>query len=165
VRIVLAVVASTLGVATHAGSIAGLGFSVVVPPGWQGRISKPDGPSPAALNLANFSIPRRNFLDGNDDPATRWRRDAVLLTVLDWTRSLTASTRGQFRPASALALRSEDFRRGGFEGIPQGHAFARRSMRVDGRSLEVWAQLGKPAASSADIAGVNRVLARIRLTR
>jgi hypothetical protein len=67
--------------------------------------------------------------------------------------------------AAALPLRVRARDVGGFEGIPPSHAFARRSVRVNSRLIEVWVQFGHRRLTAADLNRANRLLRRVDVSR
>jgi hypothetical protein len=128
-----------------------------VPAGWRGRIVRATSLSPPAVNLANFRLPPAKDNFGNS-ASGRWPARAVLITVIDWSPAAYPSLE---RVTLPLRIRRRDFG-APLEGAPASHAFARRSVVVGRRALEIWVQAGTKRVTDARLRLINRRLEGIR---
>ena len=137
----------------HARTLRGSGLSLSLPRGWYGVAG------PGQLQAADFPL-RRTVLASAE--RARVRRGHVHLIVWDYgpvVPDLAGSHHGLRGP---FVLRRQDLS-GPFEGFPDDHAFALRTVTVNGELLEAVADLGPKPGGAARLAEVNRVLHTLRV--
>jgi hypothetical protein len=165
----LLVTCVALGVATPSSAregqrgllVRGGHLSVMLPLGaWDGRFDlRP--PAPPALTFANVALGRWQYMFGQNDPTTAWRPSSLMISVIDETDE---NGKRNAEPVSLpLKVRARDVL--GLEGIPPNHALLRRTVRVSGRVVEVWVQLGHRRVTANDLSVANRLLRRVAVTR
>lgn len=147
----LTLAAATGASASSTQALHGDGVTLSLPAGWHGLVG------PGGVQAADFPLPPRAR---NSASLVRVRRGQVHLIVWNggpWVDYLPH--RATRRP---LVFRRGDVS-GPFEGFPSDHAFALRTARLGGESLEVLADLGpKPSPPSA-LRKANAVLATLRV--
>ena len=137
----------------HERTLSGSGLSLSLPSGWYGIAG------PGQLQAANFPLARSVL--GSAERA-HVRRGHVHLII--WAYGPEVPYLAGVEPdlRGPALLRSRDVT-GPFEGFPGDHAFAERSLTVNGQVLQALADLGPKPAEPARLQEVNRVLRTLQV--
>jgi len=136
----------------HERTLRGSGLSLSLPRGWYGVAG------PGQLQAASFPLSRSVL--GSAERAHVPRGHVHLII---WAYGpVVPYLAGGPRLRGQVVLRTRDVT-GPFEGFPDDHAFAERSMTVNGEALEALADLGPKPARPDRLQEVNRVLRTLRV--
>ncbi len=132
----------------HERTLSGSGLSLSLPSGWYGVAGR------GQLQAANFPLARSVL--GSAERA-HVRRGHVHLIIWGYGPVVPYLAGGGPGLRGPATLRGRDLT-GPFEGFPGDHAFAERSLTVNGQALQALADLGPKPADPARLREVNRVL-------
>ncbi len=137
----------------HERTLSGSGLSLSLPSGWYGVAG------PGQLQAANFPLARSVL--GSAERA-HVRSGHVHLIIWAYGPVVPYLAGGEPALRGPAMLRSRDVT-GPFEGFPGDHAFAERSLTVNGQVVQALADLGPKPAAPARLREVNRVLRTLQV--
>jgi len=138
---------------SHERTLSGSGLSLSLPGGWYGVTG------PGQLQAANFPLGRSVLASAE---RAHVRSGQVHLIIRAYGPVVPYLAGGEPGLRGRATLRSRDLT-GPFEGFPGGHAFAERSLTVNGQALQALADLGPKPAGPARLREVNRVLRTLQV--
>lgn len=156
------VLLSRLGTGPREGRTTGravdrYGVHLDLPAGWDSRTFQ-SGDTRYVL-LANFEIPPGGVVSPAD-LREGLGADQVTVFLQDLTEICPCGGFEQLQgPASITPSDMTSF-----EGVPNEHAFGRRTFVASGRSFDLWVEFGSRPAPTAVLGDVNDVLATLRIT-
>jgi hypothetical protein len=132
------------------------GVRIDVPDEWDSRLFQ-SGDTRYVL-LANFEIPP-GVTGFSSELRDGLRPDQVTVFLQELTGTCPCPG---FGPVELpISIRASDMT--SFEGVPAGHAFARRTFVVSDRWFDLWVEFGAAPAPDTLLANVNDVLATLRI--
>ena len=142
------------------------GLSLALPIGWDGYsyVRAPAdgiGRDQRVIQVSNQTFPERRPQDDlARQMATRLDHDGILVVVWDHEHDVANIDDYSSGP---LRLGRDDFRSPAFEGMSSGHSGLMRDLRVGGRFLRLFVELGALEPSSEQLTAVNAVLASLKV--
>jgi hypothetical protein len=139
---------------SHSTTLGGYGISLSLPHGWYGLSA------PGQLQAADFPL-AHNVLASAE--RARVQRGHVHVIVWDYGPAVSYLARSHPQVTGPLRFRRGDVS-GPFEGFPSDHAFAIRSVNLDGELLEILADFGPKPLAAARLRAANHVVASLKVS-
>lgn len=135
-------------------TLGGYGISLSLPHGWYGLSA------PGQLQAADFPLAQSVLASAQ---RARVRRGHVHVIVWDYGPAVSYLAENHPRAETPLTFRPRDVS-GPFEGFPFDHAFAIRSVNLDGELVQVLADLGPKPVAPARLREANRIVESLKVS-
>lgn len=151
---------SNRSVVRSASSISGFGVGLELPPGWFGRVVKPDERDAIVVNASNFEQRHEAYL--GPKTANAMDEDSIHIELAGFDPLPDLAGRGSWKAAELPISVDQSHLGGPFSGMP-APAVAARWLVIDGRAVHVFVGFGTSDPSDAMFDEANRVLATLSI--